>query len=227
MKTIDKETNKSYTESYPNIVEILEHEKWIYNDLVIIENDIVISKQMHRILQLKDSPNYRIILRAVNKIYKDHCKREFLKLYNFEKSPKELYEELNNCIKFYNYVTEPSIDNIPNISALKKIKFHYNKLIIKRDYYIEIFEQISYLFLKISTVILDLEFISQFLTNDEDISYFIAGDAHVLNVSDFFNFFKWNYNAEKYVDSIVNRFYQEWGTPEKCTYLRIMRDEII
>jgi hypothetical protein len=227
MKTIDNETKKSYAELYPNIVEILENEKWIYNDLVVIENNTVISKQMHRISKLKNNRNYQLILRSINKFYENHCKTQFSELYKFEKSPKKLYQELVDCIYFYNFITDDHVRMMPNIFLLKTLKFGNKNAEIKRNYYIKFLEDISLSLLTISSVILDLEFISQFLTNDEDIGYFIAGNDHIVNVYSFFLFIKGDKECENCTKLIVDKYKKGGNSIENCNYLYLSLDEII
>lgn len=198
MKTIDKSSKKSYAELYPNIVDILENDRWIYDDLVAIQNEDIILKQFKRILKLKNAS----ILRAIQKLYKEHRDETFSKLYNSGYSPRDFYKGVIDMKKFYDFhinfgqISERIDDDsdvgmiLPNIYDLEQLNFKDKKLIKQRDYFVNLFDKVSLSLGLISSIILELEFISQFLTNDEDISYFIAGDGHVTNIRKFLRYLK-------------------------------------
>ncbi len=240
MEKIDKETGKSYKELYPNIVEILETEKWIYNDIVEIENDNVICKMAKKFRDLKNkySPEvYSSIVKSLIDAYAYH-RKYFASIVNI--SPRSIFATLEGyhrfCIdlllKIPEYIQKKLIDISDDFTGFT---IQILDILISQEigdiemlnYYKKFLNDIITVFVKFTSFILEYDFITSFLNNDVKFINLIAGNAHVERINKFFEGLMSNSATRDKVKRKISKDIPPGETVDECIYQDIDPDKEI
>lgn len=241
LQKIEDGGEQTYAQKYPNLVDIFEIEKWIYNNCVTVENSDIFLKSVSELRELKNKYSeemYKSICLSLEET-RNYMKRKY-KSYRFLDSPSETIQWLHKyrqfCLSIYarnpklrerpeikKVVENYSVFNIELLDVLKQINVITE---IEYNTYEEKLMLLGNSFILISEFLFEFEFIIKFLNSDTRFVNLVAGSTHVKGISYFLERLKINANlTDKEIrEKVSKRINYKTEKLDDCAYNNI--DEI-